>query len=191
MACRQELNCNSQPISINKNLHTPACNLITHIACLVSRNPLTATQLSSNPHLTQDLDPVTREEPKDSHQAAGGSKRPKVEGGNSAAELQAEIAAKRAQLADLLRDQSQAGNQPAPGKYNLLKIQKRLNNSHLLAESGFKSLDVRQRRTTLAMVTKKRAEVSSDRAKVTSFTTERDTILARLHELDDLITKYR
>ena len=41
------------------------------------------------------------------------------------------------------------------------------------------------------MVTKKRAEVSSDRAKVTSFTTERDTILARLHELDDLITKYR
>ena len=41
------------------------------------------------------------------------------------------------------------------------------------------------------MISKKRSEVSSDRAKVTSFTTERDTILARLHELDDLITKYR
>ena len=41
------------------------------------------------------------------------------------------------------------------------------------------------------MVAKKRAEVSSDRAKVTSFTGERDTLLARLHELDDLIKKYR
>ena len=58
-------------------------------------------------------------------------------------------------------------------------------------DTGFKSLDVRTKRTTLAMVAKKRAEVSSDRAKVTSFTGERDTLLARLHELDDLIKKYR
>ena len=58
-------------------------------------------------------------------------------------------------------------------------------------DTGFKSLDIRTKRTTHAMVTKKRAEVSSDRAKVKSFTGERATLLARLGELDALITKYR
>ena len=58
-------------------------------------------------------------------------------------------------------------------------------------DTGFKSLDIRTKRTTLAMVAKKRAEVSSDRAKVTSFTGERATLLARLGELDALIKKYR
>ena len=125
MAIRQALNYNSQPFSIYKNLHTSSMylNHNPHIACLVSRNlthQQTATQLSSNPTLTQDLEPGTTEEPKDSHQAAGGSKRPKVASasGTTAAELEAEIAAKREQLAALLRDQSQAGNHPTPGKYN-------------------------------------------------------------------------
>ena len=131
MAFRQALNYNSQPVSIYKNLHTSSMylNHNPHIACLVSRNlthQQTATQLSSNPTLTQDLEPGTTEEPKDSHQAAGGSKRPKVESGTTAAELEAEIAAKRAQLADLLRDQSQAGNQPAPGKYKIIKKPKKV-----------------------------------------------------------------
>ena len=97
----------------------------------------------------------------------------------------------------MLSWQTCLGTSPKQGTSQLLvntkiiKSLKRLTNSYLLADSGFKSLDVRQKRTTLAMVTKKRAEVSSDRAKVTSFTSERDTILARLHELDDLIKKYR
>ena len=108
MAIRQALNYNSQPFSIYKNLHTSSMylNHNPHIACLVSRNlthQQTATQLSSNPTLTQDLEPGTTEEPRDSHQAAGGSKRPKVESGTTAAELEAEIAAKREQRAEWVR----------------------------------------------------------------------------------------
>ena len=51
-------------------------------------------------------------------------------------------------------------------------------------------MDVRTKRTTPAMLAKKRAQVASDRAKEKAFREERVPLLARLGEVDALITKY-
>ena len=51
-------------------------------------------------------------------------------------------------------------------------------------------MDVRTKRTTPAMLAKKRAQVASDRAKEKAFREERIPLLARLGEVDTLITKY-
>ena len=66
----------------------------------------------------QDLDNRATEEQGADQQAAGVSpKRQKVTTtGTTATDLEAEIAAKQAQLAALLRDQSQAGSSTTPGK---------------------------------------------------------------------------
>ena len=67
----------------------------------------------------QDLDNRANEEPGSTEQAAGVSPkrlRLAATGTTTATDLEAEIAAKQAQLAALLRDQSQAGSSSAPGK---------------------------------------------------------------------------
>ena len=51
-------------------------------------------------------------------------------------------------------------------------------------------MDVRTKRTTPAMLAKKRAQVASDRAKEKAFREERIPLLARLGEVDALVTKY-
>ena len=107
--------------------------------------------------------------------------------GTTATELEAEIAAKQAQLAALLRDQSQAGSSTTPGNQKQISTHLPVTNAYLLV--GFKSLDIRTKRTTHAMVARKRGQVASDRAKEKAFRGERTTLLARLGEVDALVIK--
>ena len=50
------------------------------------------------------------------------------------------------------------------------------------------NVQVRSKRTTPAMIARKRGQVASDRAKEKAFREERTTLLRRLGEVDALVT---
>ena len=104
--------------------HDPPLSTFPNLLCFLQTLPSKEQKLHSalTPASYQGLANGATEETGAIQPAAGVSpKRQKVTAsGTTATELEAEIAAKQAQLAALLRDQSQAGSHPTPGKYNKL-----------------------------------------------------------------------